>query len=65
MLADKITPHTSYTFIYLGVTFDKSILSRSTILVGADRAGIEDSCYGTKNEQENAQNNVIEVYIRR
>ena len=27
--------------------------------------GTEDLCYGTKNDQENTQNNVIEGYIRR
>ena len=45
--------------------FDKYILSRSPILVGADRAGTEDSCYVTQNEQENTQNNVIDGEIRR
>ena len=45
--------------------FDKYILSRSPILAGEDRAGNTDSCYGTKNEQENTHNNVIEGDIRR
>ena len=33
---------------YLGVIFDKSILSNSPILSGADRAGTADLCYGTQ-----------------
>ena len=45
--------------------FDKSILSLSLILAGADHAGNADSCYGTQNEQKNTQNNVIEGDIRR
>ena len=44
--------------------FDKYILSISTTLVVAYHAGTSDSCYVTKNEQENTQNNVIEVDIR-
>ena len=45
--------------------YDKSILSRSTILVGADRSGNSDYFYGTHNEHNNTQNNVIEGGIRR
>ena len=45
--------------------FDKSILSRSPILAGADCAGNAELYYGTQNEQENTQNNMIEVDIRR
>ena len=40
-------------------------MSSTTILEGADRSGTADSCYGTQNEQENTQNNVIEGDIRR
>ena len=40
-------------------------LYRSPILVGAYHAGNVDSFYGTQNEQENTQNNVIEGDIRR
>ena len=40
--------------------FDKSILYSSTILAGTDRACTADSFYGTQNEQENTQNNVID-----
>ena len=45
--------------------FDKYILSRSPILVGADHVGTSDFFYGTQNEEENTQNNTIEGYIRR
>ena len=34
-------------------------------MLGAERLGTADSCYGTQNEQENTQNNVIEGGIRR
>ena len=47
------------------MVFDKSILYRSQISAGADHAGTVDSCYGTQNEQENTQNNVIKVDIIR
>ena len=59
-LAAKMAPHISSALIDLGVNVDKCILSRSTILVGADRAGNVDSFYGTKNEQKNTQNNLVE-----
>ena len=39
--------------------FDKYILSISPILAGADSAGTAESCYGTQNEQEYTQNDVI------
>ena len=45
--------------------FYKSILSRIPTLVGADLAVNADSCYGTQNEQENTQNNVIGGDIRK
>ena len=34
-------------------------------MAGEDRAYTVESCFGTKNEQENTQNNVIEEGIRR
>ena len=40
--------------------FDKSILSRSQKLADADPIGTLDSCSGSKNEQKNTQNTVIE-----
>ena len=43
----KIALHISSALRYLGVIFDKSVLSGSLILVGADFAGTEESCYGT------------------
>ena len=43
--------------------FDKPLLSRSPILVGADRAGTSYSCYGAQNEHKNTQNNMIEGEI--
>ena len=64
-LAAKIAPHISCALRDLGVIFDKSILSRGPALSGADRVGTSDLCYGTQNEQENTQNNVIEGDIRR
>ena len=33
--------------------------------MGADHEGNTDLCYGTQNEQENTQNNIIEGDIRR
>ena len=41
------------------------IFSRGTILLGAERLGTADSCYGKQNEQENTQNNAIEGDIRK
>ena len=64
-LATKIAPHISSALRYLGVIFDEYILSGSSILAGADRAGTADSCYGKKNEKENTHNNVIDGDIRR
>ena len=58
-------PHIYSALRDLGVIFNKYILSSTTILEGADRSGTADSCYGTQNEQENTQNNVIEGDIRR
>ena len=43
-LADKIAPHIYSSLRDLGVIFDKFILSRSTILAGADREGTAESC---------------------
>ena len=51
--------------IDLGVIFDKYILSSFPKLAGAYHAGNTDSCCGTKSENENTQNNVIEVETRR
>ena len=59
-LAVKIALHTSSALRDLGDIFDKSVLSRSPVLVGADCVGTAESCYGTQNEQENTQTNVIE-----
>ena len=56
-------PCISSTLRDLGVIFDKPLLSRSPILVGADRAGTSDSCYGAQNEHKNTQNNMIEGEI--
>ena len=64
-LAAKIAPHIYSALRDLGVIFDKYILSIIPILVGADRAGTADLLYGTQNEQENTQNDVIEGDIRR
>ena len=61
----KIALHISSALRYLGVIFDKSVLSRSLVLMGADYSVTEESCYGTQNEQENTQNNVIERDIIR
>ena len=65
LLAAKIAPHIYYALRYLSVIFDEYILYRSPIFLGADCAGTAYSCYGTKNKQENVQNNVIEGYIIR
>ena len=51
IIAAKIAPHISSALRDLGVIFDKSVLSRSTILAGADHAGTTKLCYGTQNEQ--------------
>ena len=64
-LDDKIVHHISSALRDLGVIFDKSILSISTILVGADYSATVGSCYGTKNEEKNTHNNVVERNIRR
>ena len=39
--------------------FDEYILCSSTKLADADPSGTADSCYGTKNEQKNTQNDVV------
>ena len=54
-IAAKIASHIFSALRDLGVIFDKYIWSRSPILVGADRAGTLESCYGTQNEQSNTQ----------
>ena len=46
------------------MVFDQSILSRSQKLADADPTGTLDSCFGTKNEQKNTHNNVIEAETR-
>ena len=48
MLADTIAPHISSALRDLGLIFDKSILSRISMLVGEYRAVTADSCYGKK-----------------
>ena len=53
-----------FSYSDVGVIFDKSILSRSHKMADADPAGTLDSCYGTQNEQKNAQNNVIKIESR-
>ena len=63
-LAAKIEPHISSAFRDLDMIFDIYILSRSPIMEDEDRAGNEESCYGTQNEQENTHNHVIEGHIR-
>ena len=47
-IAAKIAPHTSSALRDLGVIFDKSILSRSSILVGEGRVATEEFYHGTK-----------------
>ena len=64
-IASIIAPHIYSTLRDLGVIFDKYILSSSLILACEYCAGTSDSCYGTKNEQENTQNNVIEGDTKR
>ena len=50
----------SFSYSDVGVIFDKSILSRSHKLADADPTGVLNSCYGTKNEQKNTKNTLIE-----
>ena len=50
----------SFSYSDVGVIFDKSILSRSHKLADADPKGVLNSCYGTKNEQKNTKNTLIE-----
>ena len=59
-----MAPHISSTLRALSVNCDTSFLSRSTILLGADCAGTADSLYGTQNEQEITQNDVVEGNMR-
>ena len=54
----------SFSYPYVGVVFDKYILSRSHKLADSDHTGTLDSCSGTQNEQKNTQNNMIEAEIR-
>ena len=54
----------SFSYLYVGMIFDKSILSRSRKLADEDPTGTLDSCSGTQNEQKNTQNTVIEAEIR-
>ena len=58
-------PHIYSALIYLGVIFDKYILSYSSKLAIEYCAGTADELCGTQNEQENIYNNVIEGDIRR
>ena len=46
-LSVRIVPNISSALRYLGVIFDRYILSRGYTLAGADCAGDVDSCYGT------------------
>ena len=54
-------PHISSALQNLGVVFEESILSRSPELVYADPEVALYLFSGTKNEQKNTQNNLIEV----
>ena len=54
----------SFSYPDVGVVFDQYILSGGHKLVDADPADTLDSCSGTKNEQKNTQNYVIEVEIK-
>ena len=54
----------SFNYPYVGVIFDKSIISRSNKLADADSAGTLYSCSGTQNEHKNTHNTVIEDEIR-
>ena len=58
-IASKIPTHISSVLRYLGVIFDKSILSGSPKLAGADHVGTRDSCFGTQNQHRNVHNNEI------
>ena len=64
-LAAKTLPYISSDLRYLGVIFDKYILSRGPTLVVTDREDTAYLCYGAKNEHKNTQNNLIEGDIRR
>ena len=57
-------PHISSVLRYLGVIFDKHILSSSTKLVDADPTGTSNSRYGTQSQQKNTQSTVIEAETR-
>ena len=63
-IAAEIAPHISSALRDLGVIFEKSLLSSSTKLVDAYPEGALDSWSGTKNEQKNTENNVIEGETR-
>ena len=54
----------SFSYPYVGVIFDKYILSRGQKLADADPTGTLDLCSGTQNEQKNTQNTVIDSEIR-
>ena len=51
-IADKIAPPISYALRYLGVIFEKCILSICHKLADADPSGTLDSLSGTQNEQK-------------
>ena len=53
-----------FSYPTVGVTFENNILSSSHKLKNAEHAGTLKSCSGTKNEQKNTHNNVIEVEIK-
>ena len=53
-----------FSYPYVGVIFDKSILSRSHKLEDADPTGTVDSCSGKKYEQKNTHNNVVKDETR-
>ena len=61
IIAAYIAPHIYSALKNLGVVFEESILSRSPKLVYADPEGALYLFSGTKNEQKNTQNNLIEV----
>ena len=53
----------SSSYPYVGVIFDKYILSRSHILADSDPTGTLDLCAGAQSKQKNTQNTMIEAEI--
>ena len=60
----EATMYRVFSYSFLGVVFESSILSSSQKLADADPAGTLASCFGTQNEQKYVQKTVIEVEIR-